>query len=94
MTANKSSSSCQCEKPGNPRGVQRRLPLGEFLLQQHIAVITERHQVKGRFAKVNPYRTNLHINDAPEPAHKILQTTVKFKRRTTSVTPYYGIFAC
>jgi hypothetical protein len=24
-----------------------------------------------------------------EPAHKILHTTVKFKRRTISVTPFY-----
>jgi hypothetical protein len=27
-----------------------------------------------------------------EPAHKILHTTVKFKRRTISVTPYLGRF--
>jgi hypothetical protein len=26
-----------------------------------------------------------------EPAHKILHTTVKFKRRTISVTPFTGI---
>jgi hypothetical protein len=25
-----------------------------------------------------------------EPAYKILHTTVKFKRRTISVTPYFG----
>ena len=27
-----------------------------------------------------------------EPAHKILHTTVKFKRRTISVTPYLGSY--
>ena len=52
------------------RGLQVRcesnqLPLGELLLQQHLAVIAERNQVKGRLAKVNPYRTNLHIDDPP-----------------------------
>jgi hypothetical protein len=30
-----------------------------------VAVIAERHQVKGRLAKVNPYRTYLHIDDPP-----------------------------
>ena len=27
-----------------------------------------------------------------EPAYKILHTTVKFKRRTISVTPFFGNF--
>src|SRR5260370_23710907 len=35
-----------------------QLLLGELLLQQHLAVIAERHQVKGRLAKINPYGTN------------------------------------
>src|SRR5271163_4571852 len=52
------------------RGLQVRcesnqLPLGKLLLQQHLAVIAECHQVKGRLAKVNPYRTNLHIDNPP-----------------------------
>src|SRR6202795_3153811 len=52
------------------RGLQIRcennqLPLGELLLQQHLAVIAERHQVKGRLTKINPYRMNMHVDDPP-----------------------------
>src|SRR5277367_4058322 len=51
------------------RGLQVRcennqLPLGELLLQQHLAVIAERNQVKGRLTKINPYRMNLHVDDS------------------------------
>jgi hypothetical protein len=42
-----------------------QLSLRELLLQQHLAVIVKRYQVKRRLAKVNPYRTNLHVDDPP-----------------------------
>jgi hypothetical protein len=37
----------------------------ELLLQQHLAVIAKGHQVKGRLAKVNTNRSNLHVDDPP-----------------------------
>jgi hypothetical protein len=42
-----------------------RLLLGELLLQYHLAVIVKRYQVKRRLAKVNPYGTNLNVDDPP-----------------------------
>jgi hypothetical protein len=47
------------------RGKGNQLLLGKLLLQQHLAVIPKSHQVKGRFAKVNANRSNLHVDDPP-----------------------------
>jgi hypothetical protein len=42
-----------------------QLLLGKLLLQQHLAVIAKCYQVKGRLAKVNTNRSNLHVDDPP-----------------------------
>jgi hypothetical protein len=42
-----------------------QLLLRELLLEQHLAAIAQCHQVKGRFAKINANRTNLHVDDPP-----------------------------
>jgi hypothetical protein len=79
------------------RGLQVRcesnqLPLGELLLQQHHAVITERHQVKARLARSIPTERICRSMILLEPAYKIFHTSVKFKRRTISVTPFLPSF--
>jgi hypothetical protein len=47
------------------RGEGNQLLLGKLLLQQHLAVIAKRHQVKGRLTKVDANRSNLHVDDPP-----------------------------
>jgi hypothetical protein len=42
-----------------------QLLLVELLPDEHLAVIAECHEVKGRLAKVNTCRANLHIDDPP-----------------------------
>jgi hypothetical protein len=39
--------------------------LGELLLQQQLAVIAKSYQMKGRLAKINADRMNLHVDDPP-----------------------------
>src|SRR5260221_13828996 len=58
---------CDPEHPSIPikqvcmvRGERNQLLLGKLLLQQHLAVIAKGHQVKGRLARVNTSRSNLH----------------------------------
>jgi hypothetical protein len=64
------SSGKLTPQPTGQRALQVRcerdqLLLGELLLQQHLPVIAKCHQVKGRLAKINAYRTNLHVDDPP-----------------------------
>jgi hypothetical protein len=65
------------------RGEGNRLLLGKLLLQQHLAVIAKGHQVKGRLAKVNTNRSNLHVDDPPSICLQDLPE--KIKRRTILV---------
>src|SRR3979411_699980 len=55
----------KCDPGLHLRGEGNQLLLGKLLLQQHLAVITKGHQVKGRLAKVNTNRSNLHVDDPP-----------------------------
>jgi hypothetical protein len=42
-----------------------QLPLRELLPQQDLARCAQSYEVKRRLAKINPYRTNLHVDDPP-----------------------------
>jgi hypothetical protein len=76
----------QCDQRGlQVRRERNQLLLGDLLLQ-HLAVIAECHQVKGRLTKVNTNRFNLHAMILLEPAYKI--SRLEIKRRTTPETPY------
>jgi len=41
------------------------LLLSELLAQQNLAVFTTGNELKGRLAKIDTNRTNLHVDDPP-----------------------------
>ena len=70
-------------------GKRDQLLLGELLPQQYLPNCAEGHEVKGRLAEINPYRTNLHISMILlESANTITHFNREIKRRTISLTGF------